>query len=137
MVEKVSSTRWFGMALQALIVLSDYEGVCPSGKIAEKLESQSAFLRKILTHLVKAGLIQAKEGRDGGYSLVKDPRDITLAEVYDVMKTEPFTKDFLCVENKECFAPTTRNALIELRDEMECWIVEGLKQKTLADLLMK
>lgn len=125
------------MALQALIVLSDYEGLCPSGKIAEKLESQSAFLRKILTHLVKAGLIQAKEGRDGGYSLVKDPRDITLMEVYDVMKAEPFTKDLLCVEGKECFTSTTRSALIELRDEMESWIVEGLKQKTLADLLMK
>jgi len=137
MVEKVSSTRWFGIALQALIVLSDYEGLCPSGKIAEKLESQSAYLRKVLTHLVKAGMIQAKEGREGGYSLVKNPRDITLAEVYDVMKTESFTKDYLYDESKECLAPATSNALIELRDEMENWIVEGLKQKTLADLLMK
>lgn len=137
MVEKVSSTRWFGMALQALIVLADYEGLCPSGKIAEKLESQSAFLRKILTHLVKANLIQAKEGRDGGYSLVKDPDDITLAEVYDAMRAEPFPKGFLDVESKECFAPPTREALFELRDEMESWIVDGLKQKTIADLLIK
>ncbi|PLR66904.1 MULTISPECIES: RrF2 family transcriptional regulator [Bacillaceae] len=137
MAEKISSTGWFGMALQALIILADYEGLCPSGKIAEKLESQSAFLRKILTHLVKAGLIQAKEGRDGGYSLVKDPGDITLAEVYDAMKAEPFTKGFLCIESKECFDSTTRTALFELRNEMESWIVDGLKQKTIADLLMK
>ncbi|WP_347551602.1 Rrf2 family transcriptional regulator [Pseudalkalibacillus hwajinpoensis] len=137
MAENVSSTRWFGMALQALVVLADHEGLCPSGKMAEKLNSQSAFLRKILTHLVKGGLIQAKEGREGGYSLVKDPADITLAEVYDAMRAEPFPKGFLEVASKECFAPPTRDALCELRDEMESWIVEGLKQKTIADLLVK
>jgi Rrf2 family transcriptional repressor of oqxAB len=137
MAEKVSSTRWFGMALQALIVLASNEGLCPSGKLAEKLESKSVFLRKILTHLVKAGLIKAKEGRDGGYSLVKDPNEITLSEVYDAMRAETFSKGFLDVESKECFAPPTRDALFELRDEMEGWIIEGLEQKTIADLMKR
>ncbi|MGM7700487.1 RrF2 family transcriptional regulator [Pseudalkalibacillus sp. Hm43] len=135
MAEKVSNTKWFGMALQALIVLAEEDTLCPSGKIAEKLESQSAFLRKILTHLVKADLIQAKEGRDGGYSLVKKPEEITLAEVYEAMKAENSQKGFLGVESKECFAPPTREALFELKDEMESWLVEGLKQKTIADLI--
>lgn len=137
MEEKVSNIRWFGMALQALIVLSDQKGHCPSGRIAEQIDSQSAFLRKILTHLVKANLIQAKEGRDGGYSLVKEPRDITLAEVYDAINANPFTKDFICVESKECLASTTKDVLSDLRDEMESWIIDGLKTKTVADLLIK
>lgn len=135
MTEKLSSTRWFGMALQALVVLSDYEGLCPSGKIAEKVDSESGFMRKILTHLVKAGLIQAKEGRDGGYCLIKAPKDITLLEIYYAINAEPFTKDLLCIENKGCITPATKQALFQLRDEMEGWLVEGLKQKTLADLL--
>ncbi|UOQ44313.1 Rrf2 family transcriptional regulator [Halobacillus salinarum] len=137
MAEKVSNTRWFGMALKALLVLANNEGLCPSGKLAEKLESKSEFLRKILTHLVKAGLIQAKEGRDGGYSLVKAPSEITLAEVYEAMKVETFPKEFLSVESQECFAPSTRDALCELRDEMETWILGGLEQKTLTDLMKK
>ncbi|MCF6136498.1 RrF2 family transcriptional regulator [Pseudalkalibacillus berkeleyi] len=137
MAEKVSNTKWFGMALQALIVLADQDGLCPSGKMAEKLESQSAFLRKILTHLVKADLIQAQEGRYGGYSLVKKPEEITLAEVYDAMKAENSPTGFLGVESKECFPPPTREALFQLKDEMEGWIVDGLKQKTVADLLNK
>ncbi|ARI77834.1 RrF2 family transcriptional regulator [Halobacillus mangrovi] len=135
MAEKVSNTRWFGMALKALIVLASNEGLCPSGKLAEKLESKSVFLRKILTHLVKAGLIQAKEGRDGGYSLVKAPSEITLSEVYKAMKVETFPKEFLSVESKVCFDPSTRDALCELREEMETWILEGLEQKTIADLM--
>ncbi|WP_335868951.1 RrF2 family transcriptional regulator [Bacillus sp. 2205SS5-2] len=137
MGEKVSSTRWFGVALQALIVLASTEEVCPSGVLADKLNSKSAFLRKVLTHLVKADLIQAKEGRDGGYYLLKDPSDITLEKVYDAMKAEPFPKGFFDVESNECFAPTTREALFDLRDDLENWVVEGLKQKTIADLLNK
>lgn len=137
MAEKVSSTRWFGMALQALIVLAQNEGLCPSGKLAEKLDSKSVFLRKILTHLVKADLIQAKEGRDGGYSLVKNPDEIQLSEVYDAMRAETFPKGFFDVESKECFAPPTRESLFELRDEMEGWVIEGLQKKTLADLIKR
>ncbi|KGX92252.1 transcriptional regulator [Pontibacillus halophilus JSM 076056 = DSM 19796] len=135
MVEKASNTKWFGMAVQALIVLANYEGLCPSGKLAEKLESKSVFLRKILTHLVKAGIIQAKEGRDGGYSLVKEPSELYLSEVYEAMRAETLPKDFLDVEQKGCFLPNTREALCELREEMENWILAGLKEKTLADLL--
>ncbi|MCA1024199.1 Rrf2 family transcriptional regulator [Halobacillus litoralis] len=137
MAEKVSSTRWFGMAVQALVVLAENEGLCPSGKLAEKLESKSVFLRKILRHLVKAGLIHAKEGREGGYSLVKNPEDIKLSEVYEAMRAETFPKGFFNVGGKECFAPSTRESLIELRNDMESWVVAGLEEKTIADLIQK
>ncbi len=66
MSEKVSSIMWFSLAVQALLVLADHDGLCNSNKLAVKLDSESGFLRKILSNLVKAGLIQAKEGRDGG-----------------------------------------------------------------------
>ncbi|WP_010171097.1 hypothetical protein [Bacillus coahuilensis] len=46
MADKVSSTRWFGLALQALIVLANHDGVCPSSMMAEKLNSQSTFYVK-------------------------------------------------------------------------------------------
>lgn len=137
MSEKVTSTKWFSVAIQALVVLANNEGRCPSGVLAEKLDSKSEFLRKILRHLVKTELIQAKEGRDGGYFLVKDPSEIKLSEVYDAMKAETFPKGFFNVESKGCFAPTTRESLCTLRDEMESWVVAGLEQKTIADLLKK
>ncbi|MCA1053992.1 Rrf2 family transcriptional regulator [Rossellomorea aquimaris] len=135
MAERVTSTKWFSVAIQALVVLADSEGVCPSGELAEKLNSKSVFLRKVLRHLVKTGLVSAKEGRDGGYSLVKHPEDIRLSDVYDAMRAETFPKGFFDVKSKECFAPSTRESLFELRDEMESWVVKGLEQKTIADLM--
>lgn len=137
MSDKVTSVSWFSLAIQALVVMANHEGVCPSGELAEKLNSKSVLLRKILRHLVKTELIQAKEGRDGGYYLVKDPKDIKLSDVYDAMKSETFPKGFFDVKSKECFAPSTRESLFELRDEMESWVVDGLKQKTIRDLMKK
>lgn len=135
MAEKVSSTKWFGLALQALMVLAMQDRQCPSVILAEQIGSRSAFLRKILTNLVKAGLIQAKEGRDGGYTLAKDPAQITLAEVYFAMRSDSFSKGFLDVGDGECLAIETHQALCNLKNEMENWLVEGLSKRTIADLL--
>lgn len=135
MTEKVSCTRWFGLALQALIVLAEQDGLVPSATLAERIGTRSTFLRKILTFLVKAELIQAKEGRDGGYSLTKDPAHITLAEVYFAMRSESFAKGFLDVSETEC--PASTSALCDLKNEMESWLIEGLGKKTIADLLTK
>lgn len=137
MKDKVSSTKWFGLALQSLLVLAEYDGICPSAIMAQKLEAQSTFLRKILANLVKAGIISAKEGRDGGYYLSRETSEITLKDVYDAMRSDPYSKGFLDVNSKECFTPKTRTALYDLKDEMESWLVEGLSKKTIADLLSK
>ncbi|WP_108670595.1 RrF2 family transcriptional regulator [Peribacillus acanthi] len=137
MTDKPSTTRWFGYAIQALVVLATYEGICPSAEMAGKLESRSAFLRKILTYLVKGELIRAKEGRDGGYSLARPADQITLADVYKAMQiVDPFTKGLIDV-NSNCLSSYTNEALITLTDEMEDWILSGLEQKTIADMIPK
>ncbi|MCA0970567.1 Rrf2 family transcriptional regulator [Halobacillus litoralis] len=135
MSEKMNNVRWFSMALKALIVLAENENRCPSGKLAEKLESRSVYLRKILTHLVKADIISAKEGRDGGYSLSRQPEEIGLAEVYEAVSAETVSKEFFEAEGTCCFSQTSRKSLGELQLDMESWVVEGLKTKTLNDLL--
>ncbi|WP_082235480.1 RrF2 family transcriptional regulator [Halobacillus massiliensis] len=135
MAEKMNNVRWFSMALKALIVLAENENRCPSGKLAEKLESQSVYLRKILTHLVKAGIISAKEGRDGGYSLIKKPEDIKLSEVYEAISAETVVKDYFETEGKHCFSDTSQQSLCDLQSEMESWILGGLRTKALSDLI--
>ncbi|OEH92768.1 RrF2 family transcriptional regulator [Bacillus solimangrovi] len=138
MAEKVSNNKWFGYAVQALVVLAEYDGLCPSAKVAGKLESRSAFLRKILTYLVKAELVCAKEGRDGGYYLARPAEEITLRDVYEAMQfAEPFSSVLVDLNNKSCLYPSTYDALVELREEMEVWILHGLEQKTIAQFIPK
>jgi Rrf2 family transcriptional repressor of oqxAB len=72
--------KWFGLALQALVILSkDNVKTCPSAELAVYLQSEATLLRRILATLAKGGILETREGRDGGYRLRRDPQSITLA----------------------------------------------------------
>jgi Rrf2 family protein len=41
-----------------------------------------AFSRKIVSYLKKGGLLSSKEGINGGYLLKKDPKDISMRDIF-------------------------------------------------------
>jgi Rrf2 family protein len=53
-----------------------------SESLAKSLDTNPAFIRKIMAKLSRAGLIQTKRGQAGGVSLLKSPKDISLKEIY-------------------------------------------------------
>jgi Rrf2 family protein len=55
-------------------------------QIAETHGIPSRFLVQILLQLKGAGLVGSTRGASGGYQLVKDPAEITLAEVMGVVE---------------------------------------------------
>ncbi|MDD5084498.1 MAG: Rrf2 family transcriptional regulator [Candidatus Omnitrophica bacterium] len=74
-------------ALRAMIHLSmNYgKGAVPIHDISKKEKLPEKFLEQILLSLRKAGLLQSKRGIGGGYSLIKPPQEITLAEVIRII----------------------------------------------------
>lgn len=54
-------------------------------EIAGRTDIPTHFLAKIAQDLARANLIGIKQGAKGGYSLLKDPADISLLEVVEVM----------------------------------------------------
>ena len=44
-----------------------------------------SYLAKVMRSLVRGGLVTSTLGRDGGYALRKDPAQITLLQIYEVM----------------------------------------------------
>ena len=59
----------------------------PSAKaLAEFQGIPPAYLAKIMTHLQKAGLVTASEGKGGGYRLAKPAREITFLDVTDAIE---------------------------------------------------
>jgi len=71
-------------ALKALIRLSgDFGGgQLLTDEIARAENIPKKFLEQILLDLKRAGYVRSKQGTKGGYRLVRDPRQITLAEIY-------------------------------------------------------
>ena len=76
---------WFPVAVQALVVIAETDGSCSSSAMAQDLKAHAVFLRRVLAHLVRANLVRAREGRDGGYRLARSADHITLAEIYQAV----------------------------------------------------
>ncbi len=74
-------------ALKAMVCLSlNYDrGPVRIKEIAEKEKIPKKFLELILLELKKAGLLQSRRGAGGGYSLIKPPEKISLAQVIRIV----------------------------------------------------
>jgi Rrf2 family transcriptional regulator, repressor of oqxAB len=82
----------FSTALQMMLslALAKAEGVerLSSTRLAEGVASNPTFVRKLLTPLIQASLVQSVHGRDGGVRLARDAGAITLKEIYDSVRGE-------------------------------------------------
>ncbi len=74
-------TSEFGVAVHALVFLSHRQTTHSSEELAQNICTNPARVRKIMSKLKKAGLIETKEGAEGGYSFVLAPEKVSLCEV--------------------------------------------------------
>lgn len=71
------------VAIHALTMLARWgDRSLTSAEIADSLASNPVLVRRILGGLRKAGLVSSTEGRGGGWSLARAPREITLYDAY-------------------------------------------------------
>jgi Rrf2 family protein len=73
-------------AIKALISLSEnyQKGNLFTAAIAKEQNIPKKFLEQILLDLKHAGFVGSSQGYKGGYYLIKEPKEINLAEVYRV-----------------------------------------------------
>ena len=69
--------------LKALIYMAKQDRLMPVliSEISENENISKKFLELILLDLKKTGLIASKKGKGGGYYLLKDPKDISVATI--------------------------------------------------------
>ena len=123
---------WFPVAVQALVVLAETDGACSSSAMAQDLKAHAVFLRRVLAHLVRANLVQAREGRDGGYRLARSAEHITLAEIYQAVTVADPSED---TAGSSGVNARVQTVLDEIGAEAEQRLLEVLSQYTLASVL--
>lgn len=74
-------TSDFCVAVHALVYCNHKARKLSSEELAENICTNPARVRKVMVAMKKAGLIQTKEGIDGGYQFTRDPGEVTLAAV--------------------------------------------------------
>lgn len=81
-------TSEFAVAVHALVYLSHRGGSVSSEALAENICTNPARVRRVLSGLKKAGLVETKEGADGGYRFLRDPKEVTLGHIAQVLDVQ-------------------------------------------------
>ncbi|MFD1884221.1 RrF2 family transcriptional regulator [Paenibacillus wenxiniae] len=123
----------FNTAVHALAGLAHNGGTVSSSIIAAQVQSHATFLRRILATLASHGIVDTREGRDGGYSLRIPADTLTLADIYQAIRAEEHSGRETETVKTSC-APLSE-ALSNLMHDAEGEAIEYLRRYTLADLL--
>lgn len=78
-------TSEFNVAVHALVYLNHKGETLSSEELAQNICTNAARVRKVLSKLKKAGLIQTKEGADGGYLFDRDAAAVTLWQIGEAL----------------------------------------------------
>lgn len=81
-------TSEFTIAVHALVFLNHKDATVPSETIAENVCTNPARVRKVLAKLKKSGLVETREGAQGGYRFLRTPDEVSLAEVKAALETD-------------------------------------------------
>jgi Rrf2 family protein len=83
------STR-FAVAVHILTLLAQAEGgPLVSESIAGSVNTNPVVIRRVLGYLRRARLVVSQSGSGGGWTLIRDPHDISLREVYRAVESDP------------------------------------------------
>ncbi|MBK8505031.1 MAG: Rrf2 family transcriptional regulator [Saprospiraceae bacterium] len=129
-------------AINALIHLTKRkdEGPILISEIAEAESIPQKFLESILLDLKKAAILASKKGKGGGYYLLKDPKEVNLADVmrlFDgpiaLLPCVSYLYYERCDECKDEETCGQRDVFLEVRNKT----VEMLKKATLTEIIKR
>ncbi|TVX99698.1 Rrf2 family transcriptional regulator [Cohnella terricola] len=129
----------FAVAVHILVWLARSGCSLSSAAIADQVNSHATFMRRVLSKLAQSGLVEAREGRDGGYSLKKPAERITLADVYTAVScdgTEQGEQPDCDSAKSSCDGEPGKNetldhALVEIMDTVDRRTLEYLEGYTI------
>ncbi|GAA2211428.1 Rrf2 family transcriptional regulator [Nonomuraea monospora] len=125
------------VAIHALTLLGRrHETSLTSAEIADSLESNPVLVRRILGSLRDADLVRSTEGRGGGWSLARAPREITLYDAFAAVEPGPIISRHPHPPSASCEVGRNIQALLEVEfQDAERAMAERLAATTIAHLL--
>jgi len=121
-------------ALRALVYLAmEPQAVRTAAEISSSQDIPLEFLQKVLQKCVRAGLVISHRGPQGGFSLAKDPREVTVLDVVEIVQG-PLTMNQCFVGAKGCLRAETC-PLKGRWSKIEADVSQFLRGVTLYDLV--
>jgi len=81
---QLSKSSQYAIRILAYMANQQNSEVLSATELSEKLEIPYKYLTKLMTDIVKAGLVISVRGRDGGYSFAKPPSEILIENILEI-----------------------------------------------------
>jgi Rrf2 family protein len=91
---KLNTTSQYAIRIMAFIAKQNHDKLFNAKNISNSLDIPYKYMTKIMTLLVEANIINSLRGREGGYSLAKDPVVIKIIDILEAVKE--------CIHSKNC-----------------------------------
>jgi len=108
-------------------------------QISKDLSLPTPFLAKILQQLAKQKILSSTKGPHGGFSLMKDPKKITLLDIVKTIDGDEVLTNCI-VHNRTCKSVDKRKDECPLHDDYDkirTDLVKMFRSTTISDLVMK
>jgi Rrf2 family protein len=80
-----SKTTEYALRVLAYMA-SNNKGLYTAKYLHEQLNIPYKYLTKLMTDLVKSGCLKSTQGREGGFSIIKDPSKFSLADIIEAVE---------------------------------------------------
>jgi len=128
---KISRAIAYAVQATAQLAQSSDDSPTPCSKLASEGGMPERFLLQILRNLVTHGLLESTRGVDGGYRLVREPKNITLLEIIEAIEG-PLLQGLAPLRN---VADGVQEKLTTALEQATARYRDSLTQVTLADLV--
>lgn len=126
----------FSISLHIMTLLAYYPGEWhSSSKIAKSLKINPVLVRKEIKSLKDGGLIESKEGKNGGVRLGKSAKIITLADIFEAVKGSNHVLNLSNnIPDVHCkIGGQINDKLLSIFDTIDSAILNVLKPQTLEE----
>ena len=123
-------------SVHALLHLTGHETPLTSEALAGALHTNPVVVRQTMAGLRDAGIVRSERGHGGGWSLARDPGEITLRDVYVALGTPALFSLRNRTENPTCLVEKAVNtALTAATVDAQALFLERLGTITLASMM--
>ncbi|MFH1647997.1 MAG: Rrf2 family transcriptional regulator [Chloroflexota bacterium] len=130
---KLSSRGRYGTRVLLDIAMHNGEGPVPLRDIARRQQIPLAYLKRLITPLVGAGVMRGLRGVGGGVLLARPPQQVNLLEVIRLLEgTAPLVE---CIDRPEVCKRSRGCVTRELWTELDRAARQVLESTTLEDLV--
>jgi len=130
---KLSTRSRYGVRIMYELALRYGEGPVILKDIARWQEISEKYLSKLIIPLKAAKLVRASRGSHGGYNLTREPSEISIREIVEVLEGDLKTVE--CVHNGNTCTRSSECPVKEIWHRLDKSVLDVLDNITLRDVV--